>query len=288
MNNDKNEIKIEGTLKESFLVPVNENVILHIIRFLPEKPEVNIPVIMVTGLATLIDSFYEMLSFLARHIPIIYVETREKRSSRINAKVSFGIEAQGHDLAVIMEYFELKEKEYFMLGYSYGATIIAAAYKYCGHKPEGIIFLEPTPVFHYPKWSLLLIRSFGSRLYSILKPIGKWYLRNFYINKKEDEEMAAISSKSLDNADPHKLRNAILDIAGYEVWNNLNFIDCRTLVVGTSKDGLHIKYEVERMTKMLKNAKYLDLETNLRTHSREMGKIAFSFFQNSLSDNLNL
>ena len=99
--------------------------------------------------------------------------------------------------------------------------------------------------------------------------------------------MAVISSKSLDNADPHKLRNTILDVAGYEVWNNLNFIDCRTLVVGTSKDGLHIKHEVEKMTKMLKNAKYHDMETNLRTHSGEMGKIAFSFFQRSLSDNLN-
>ncbi|HYX06690.1 MAG TPA: hypothetical protein VE912_08140, partial [Bacteroidales bacterium] len=109
----ENEINIEGTSKESFSVPVKENVILSIIRFLPDKPELTIPVIMVTGLATLIDSFYDMLSFLARRVPVIYVETREKRSSRVKGKVSFGIEAQGHDLAAIIEYFELKEKEYF-------------------------------------------------------------------------------------------------------------------------------------------------------------------------------
>ena len=279
MKNAENEVTIEGTKKKSVFIPVDKNVTLKIIHFTPEKPKTTMPVIMVTGLATLMISFSEVVSFLAQHIPIIYVETREKKSSQIKGKVSYGIETQGHDLATIVNYFKLEEKEYFMLGYSYGATIIADSYRYIANKPKGIIFLEPTPVFHYPRWSLLLVKYLGSQLYFILKPIAKWYLGNFQINKKEDNEMAVITSQSLDNANPYKLKRVILDIAKYEVWEILKFIDCQTLVVGTSKDRLHIKSEVERMLKMLKNAKYLDLQTNLRSHSKEMGEIALSFFQ---------
>lgn len=98
--------------------------------------------------------------------------------------------------------------------------------------------------------------------------------------------MAVISSNSLDNADPKKLKKAILGIAGYEVWDKLKFIDCPVLVVGTSKDGLHKKYETTRMINSIKNCKFIDLETNLRTHSAEMGMIVKEYIKNlNLSTN---
>ena len=91
--------------------------------------------------------------------------------------------------------------------------------------------------------------------------------------------MAVISSQALDNADPKKLRQAILDIAGYEVWDRLEAIKCRTLIVATSKDGFHNQDEIGRMMQMLKDSEFIDLETNLRLHSIEMGEIAFRFIQ---------
>lgn len=284
-----NTIEIEnnfiGSARESITVPVDENVRLNVIRFTPEKSGSDVPIIMVAGLGTIVESFHKVVSFLSQRTTLLFVETREKKSSQIEGKRSFGIETQSLDLAKIVDYFKLEGNGYFLLGYSYGATIVAHSYSFLRNKPAGIIFLEPTPVFHYPKWSLILIKYAGSRMYSIIKPFAKWYLGHFYINKKEDNEMAVISSKSLDNADPKKLRRAILDIAGYEVWNRLEVIDCKTLVVGTSKDGLHNKQEVDRMVQMLENAEYLDLETNLRTHSIEMGEIAYRFFQNIIEKN---
>lgn len=285
MNTVEIEKKITGATKESITVPIEENVRLNVIRFTPEKPESDVPIIMITGLGTIIESFHKVISFLAQRTTLLFVETREKKSSYIEGKRSFGIETQSLDLAKIIDYLKLGGNVYFLLGYSYGATIVAHSYSFLVNKPAGIIFLEPTPVFHYPKWSLILIKYSGSRMYSIIKPFAKWYLGHFYINKKEDNEMAVISSKSLDNADPKKLRRAILDIAGYEVWDRLEIIDCKTLVVGTSKDGLHNKQEVERMVQMLGNAEYLDLETNLRTHSIEMGEIAYRFFQKIIEKN---
>jgi pimeloyl-ACP methyl ester carboxylesterase len=285
MNTFDIEKNITGSAKESITILVEDNVRLNVIRFTPVKPESNVPVVMVTGLGTIIESFHKVISFLAQRTPLIFIETREKISSQIEGKTSFGIETQSLDLARIIDYLKLGANSYFLLGYSYGATIVAHSYSILRNKPAGIIFLEPTPVFHYPKWSLILIKYFGSRMYFLINPFAKWYLGHFYINKKEDNEMAVISSKTLDNSNPGKLRRAILDIAGYEVWNRLETIDCKTLVVGTSKDGLHNKKEVERMVQMLENAEYFDLETNQRTHSIEMGEIAYRFFQKIIERN---
>jgi pimeloyl-ACP methyl ester carboxylesterase len=246
---------------------------------MPKNPESEVPVVMVTGLGTIFESFQRMIFYLVKRVPLIYIETREKRSSQIEGTTSFTVETQSQDIVNVVDYFNLDDNGYFLMGYSLGATIIAHSYNNLRKGPKGIIFLNPTPVFSYPKWSLFLIRSFGSGLYFATRPIAKWYLSHFYINKKEDPEMAVISSKVLDNANPKKLRQAILDIAGYEVWDSLKTINCRTLIVAASKDGFHNQDEIGRMIQMLSASEFLDMETNLRLHSIEMGEIAFRFFQ---------
>ena len=94
--------------------------------------------------------------------------------------------------------------------------------------------------------------------------------------------MAVISSQSLDNADPAKLRNTILAISGYSVWEKLHNIDCPALIVGTSKDHLHVPEEITRMATEIKNCTYIDLETNLRTHSIEMAQLIRQYVSGSL------
>lgn len=89
------------------------------------------------------------------------------------------------------------------------------------NKPLKMIFLEPTTVFHYPSWSIPVIKL--SLLFKTkrLRFIAKWYINNFVIDKKADAEMAEISSNAIDNADTQKLKRAILAIAGYEIWDRI-------------------------------------------------------------------
>ncbi len=282
MNFEEIEMDTTGLSLENLSINVAENVYLKVIHIYPDEPRFNVPMIFIPGLATTFKSFQKVITFLAKHIPLFYIETREKRSSRIEGKVSFGIEVQSIDLKKIIEYFDFKDNEYFVMGFSYGASIVAHSYKDLKNKPAGIIFIEPTPEFHYPKWSLIWIRFSGARLYNLTKPFAKWYIRNFHVNKKEDKEMAEISSKALDNADPKKLSQTVLDIAHYKVWDQLPNINCKSLVVGTSKDGFHNKDEILRMNKMIKDSEFLDLETNYRTHSQEMGETAINFFSKTI------
>jgi pimeloyl-ACP methyl ester carboxylesterase len=250
-----------------------EHVSLQVTKFDTLSGSESMPIVMVTGLATLIESFRHVVDELTKDFPLFFFESREKSSSKLSGEAAFDIGSMGRDLAGYIESAGFKEGEYLLMGYSLGATVIMDGYRYLARKPRCLILLEPTPAFHYPVWSILLIRYFGVRFYTQLKSIAKWYLGRFHINKQEDNEMAVISSQSLDNADPRKLTSVILAIAGYEVWDQLGYIDCPALVVGTSKDGLHNMGEIMRLTSSLKYGSYKDLETNLRTHSRELGEV---------------
>ena len=118
---------------------------------------------------------------------------------------------------------------------------------------------------------------------TVLKPTAKWYLRNFTINVKEDKEMYKYSSLALDNADPLKLRDTIPAIAGYTVWDKLDSLDCSTLIVDTSRDGIHRHEDIMRMKNAIKNCIYVDLETNNRTHGNEPGPVIRHFLNEQMS-----
>ena len=72
---------------------------------------------------------------------------------------------------------------------------------------------------------------------------------------------------NLDAADPWKLKKGALSLSKYQVWDLLKDIEIPTLIVGASKDVLHEPEYLQRMVSMMKNATFLDLETNKQTHS---------------------
>lgn len=265
-----------GTHCSEQMLKVSNDVSLRIIHFKPEMDSIYPPLVMVVGLATVIESFHFIIEELTKDFEIYYVETREKSSSQINGKVSFDMETVAGDIIETINLLGLTNNGYVLFGYSFSATVIIESYSRLKVKPASLLLLSPTPSFYYPSWSLLLIRM-AVPLYGVLKPTAKWYLRNFTINIKEDKDMYRYSSLALDNADPRKLRDAILAIAGYTVWNKLDIIDCATLIVDTSRDGIHRHEDIMRMKNAIKNCTYVDLETNNRTHGNELGPVIRHF-----------
>lgn len=253
-------------------VQAGDGVVIRVLRFGSAQQPERLPVLVVGGLSTVVDSFREMLLELSQYYQVYYAETREKPSSQITENTRFDMQALALDIEACVEHLGLSHRRYLLFGYSLGATACVQAYQRLRHKPGAMVLLSPTPTFDYPWWSLPLIRL-TIRQFTVLKQLAKWYLRNFHINRKEDEEMYRITSRALDTADPYKLKSTILAIAGYAVWPLLEHIDCATLVVATSKDGLHREYGIKRMAAMMPCSDYLDMETNLRTHSAEMALV---------------
>ena len=251
-------------------LPASADVLLRVITFLPAQQEDNPDVVFVSGWISKPVAWRDVLREMTRDFRVFYIETREKISSRILGNVSFGVDSIGEDLVQLIPRLGIRPDRYILMGSSLGATAILNAVTALHPQPKALVLVAPNAEFRIPRWGLWLIRPFPPRLYLIFKPFAKWYLRNFRLDLTVDYAQYEKYSNSLDAADPWKLKKAVLALAKYTIWEKLGAITCPVLIVGASKDKLHEPENLKKMTSLLPNAKYIDLETNRRTHSKEV------------------
>ena len=251
---------------------VSGQVSLFVVSFNPPAEMDTPAIVMISGLASVIDGFREVLIELTRDFTVHFVDTREKGTSRLKGKLKFDVESFGSDITTLVRLLNLEEGKYCLFGYSLGATVIVDSYRNLQVKPLKAVLLEPNATFDYPKFAVAVMKLNLPLLY-LLKPLVKWYILHFRINRKDDYEMYVISARSLDNAHPIRLRKTALAISSYRIWDKLAYIDCPVLIVGSSKDRFHNHEDTMKMVAGIRNTTYIDLENNKRSHSAEMGRV---------------
>ncbi len=258
-----------ATCKEQ-MIDVAENVSLRVISFTPTEDRGNPTVLFVAGWITLIAAWKNVLQEMTKDFTVHYVETREKISSQVKGKTEFGVENIGKDIITLISYFDLKKKQYLLFGSSLGASSILDCCRFLDRDPLCLVLVGPNAVFRVPKFGKLIIHFFPPRLYLMIKPIVKWYLKTFRLDIKSDFEQYQKYCNNIDAADPWKLKKAVMKLWSWEAWNLLPAIKYPSLIAGASKDSLHEPENLKKMVSMMNHATYIDLETNKGTHSKEM------------------
>jgi pimeloyl-ACP methyl ester carboxylesterase len=267
-----------GTGMEVRLVKAGEGVSIRTIRFTPVAEGKNLPLVLVSGLSTVIESFKGVLVGLTRTHTVVYVETREKPSSRITGKAGFDLDGFAADVEAAVSAHGFGTDGYVLIGYSLGAAAIMHGFAGLSRKPLCVILAEPTPVFRIPRWAIPLAHI-GVPFFPAVRSFALWYMRNFKIDTEGDEEIMNIVRRALGSADPVKLRNTIASIAGRDMWDKLPSIDRPTLVVATSKDTLHEHSDITRMGELLPDCEVIDMEDNTRSHSEEMAHVLIDYVE---------
>lgn len=242
---------------------------MRVVSFYPSSQGQPFPVVLVPGLVSVMMTFKKMLLEFTRDFVVHYVETREKSSSLVDGQVDYSVRAIGLDIIDVISHLGLEDHAYIAFGASLGATAMIDCYEHFQKSPLCLILLEPNAAFSYPPWSLPLIRH-TAPFYRCVRPIAKWYLKNFRVNTKEDYEMYRINCRALNAADPYKLRDAVLAIAPYRIWDRLGSIRTPSLIIGASKDTFHRHEDLLKIVSSIDSSTYLDLEKHERTHSREL------------------
>ena len=259
-----------GTKIAEEMITVSPQVKLRVFTFTSEKKNNNPAVLFVAGWITLIKAWENVLKEMTKDFQVFYVETREKISSQVVGKVGYGVEEIGQDIVALVDYFNLKDQKYILFGSSLGATSILESCLYLKTKPLCLVLIGPNAVFRVPRFGKVIVRVFWPRLYLILKPFIKWYLKNFRLDVKSDYAQYEKYCNNIDAADPWKLRKGAISLSKYEVWDLLGKIEIPTLIIGASKDSLHEPTNLFQIVEKMKKATYLDLETNKLTHSEIM------------------
>ncbi len=279
---DFSQYCISGTNINFGYVQVSENVSLKVIEFIPPQIANPITVVFVAGWISQISSWEKVLLEMSKDFRIIYIETREKLSSKIHGKVGYGVEDMGLDLIAIIDYYHLEENKYILFGSSLGGTAILDCCKYLEKAPLALVLIAPNALFRVPRFGRIIIWIFPPPLYLIFKPFIKWYLKTFRLDTKSDSAQYIKYSSALDAADPWKLKKAAKALKDYTVWNELSNIDFPVLVIGASTDLLHEPDKVVKIAKMLPKGQHKDLQTNTRMHQAEAVQCIRDFISNDL------
>jgi pimeloyl-ACP methyl ester carboxylesterase len=243
-----------------------------VVKFEPDIETSLPPVVLLPGLASVIENFKDTLIALTEKHTVYFLETREKSSSVINGKAGFSIPEIASDLPEAIRKLGLGSGSYLLAGYSLGTSVIAAAFNQIQCKPLALVLIEPSATFNWPWW-LIPLAKIGAPIYPAIKPFLKWYMKTFRINTKEDKEMYEINARILDQADPKKLALTVLAVKSFEVWNYLPKIDIPTLVIGVSQDKFHSHDEALRVSRGIAKSSYIDVLNNKRSHSAEVATI---------------
>lgn len=259
-----------GTKWTEQMVSVSDNVSLRVIEFHPQNKTTQPTVLFIAGWISLMKGWKIVLREMTKDFNIIYVETREKFSSQVSGKAEFSVEAIAQDIVTLVGKFKLEKDKYIIFGSSLGGTSILESYRDLKTLPLCFVLLGPNAEYRAPWWWIVIIHLFWTRLYGIIKPFVKWYMRKFRLDVETDRAQYEKYCNALDAADPKKLKPAALALVKYKVWDILEHIGLPVLIIGASKDLLHEPENLIKIDQMLPNSTYLDMETNTYAHGPEM------------------
>ncbi|MCK9274631.1 MAG: hypothetical protein M0P57_06030 [Syntrophales bacterium] len=255
-------------------VTVSDGAALKIFEFVPPENSSEKPVIVfIAGWISGIEGWGEVLSKLVPFYKIIYIETREKRSALIprKKKTDFSISRIIEDIHEVLEALVPRDRPFVFVSSSLGSTAVLDYLSRQIRKPKLTIAIAPNGEFSIPEWGFFIARYFPPAAYFVVKGFIKWYLGTFRIDKREEPEQLKKYERTLDAADPYRLKASAISLKGYSLHTKLLQIDTSVIVVGAQKDRLHGIDEVKKIAAAIPGARLEIMESNRATHSEKAG-----------------
>ncbi|HOP62686.1 MAG TPA: alpha/beta hydrolase [Spirochaetota bacterium] len=277
---DYSEYTTGNTEVNEYMVMLSDGVSLKVVDFKPEKADGNKPsVIFIAGWISLINGWQGVLKELTSEYRVFYIESREKRSSVIpeKTKVSFTMNRFREDIKELVKMLVPGDDKFVLAGSSLGASAIL---EYCAQvrrKPECAILVGPNEDFRFPRLLGAIIPLIPPVAYFTVKPVIKWYLRNFRLDKKKEKAQVVKYERTLDLADPYKLKANALALKNYSIWERIQGISTPCLIFGATTDKLHSIDKLKKLVELIPEVQYIELGSNSDTHSEKAGRVMVDY-----------
>jgi len=255
-------------------IELSDGVELRVMDFVPGGNDPTRPVVVfVAGWISLISGWKEVLKAITPNYRTLYIETREKISARLpdRGSVDFTIERMGKDIGEVLQKTLPEGQPFYFAGSSMGSTVILDYLSHDNRYPRNSFLISPTCKFSIPTWGVWLIRFLHPGLYLAVKPLVKWYLRNFRLDKHKEPEQVAKYEGTLDAAEPGRLKINALAISSYSLWKKLPYLKSPVCIIGAQTDTLHGVDELKKMVTQIPSARLELMQSNRETHSEKAG-----------------
>ena len=119
-------------------------------------------VVMVPGWGSLFEGWRPLVTEWVKSRHLIYIETREKASSRFNRRISkddFSIERHARDIEAVLDALDVNQNNIDWYSSSLGSTLLIDAFERRDLGGRSSVLLAPNPDFRFPLWSRIIIYS---------------------------------------------------------------------------------------------------------------------------------
>ena len=271
--------EFEGASVERLSIETTPGIYLRVLRWTPENISAREArtLVMVPGWNSVPDGWFPILAEWVKCRPIVYIESREKGSCRIDGSISkatFQIPNIASDLPVVLDKLAIDPVECDAFAASLGATLLLETLREQTLVPRSLVLLSPNLAFVPPWWARPLIPA-PLFLYSALVRFIIWYLDR----RLKEEGQRIRYRRTLLAAPIDRLRLASMIFKNYKM--DLDFARNSTPVgvLRASSDTLHDHSDAGTLSANIPNCQLIEIESNQFAHEAAALPIIEGFFE---------
>ena len=227
-------------------------------------------VVMVPGWGSLFEGWRPLVTEWVKSRHLIYIETREKASSKFNRRISkddFSIERHSKDITAVLEALDIDQPDIDWYSSSLGSTLLIDAFEKGDLGGRSSVLLAPNPDFRFPLWSRMIIYS-PLPMVAFRKMVG---FVAWVVNRRTEEEGQKVRYRRalLAQDVPRMLLSARWNL-GYSLPEDLSNIEVPCAVMTAASDTLHDFDKVQRIADSIPNCRMISVPSNQYAHEPDV------------------
>ena len=262
---------LDGRVADEHWIEVEPGVSIRVLAWNAEGVEPDSgTVVMVPGWGSLFEGWRPLVTEWVKSRHLIYIETREKASSKFNRRISkddFSIERHSKDIAAVLEALDVDQGNIDWYSSSLGSTLLIDAFEKGDLGGRSSVLLAPNPDFRFPLWSRMIIYS-PLPMVAFRKMVG---FVAWVVNRRTEEEGQKVRYRRalLAQDVPRMLLSARWNL-GYSLPEDLSNIEVPCAVMTAASDTLHDFGKVERIADSIPNCRMVKVPSNQYAHEPDV------------------
>jgi len=257
---------------EELFVEVAPNISIRVLRWVPADSSAASldPAVVVPGWGSVFEGWRPLLTEWVSRRPIVYIETREKKSARITRKVrreDFEMRHHGHDVAAVLDEFGIDSSEVDWFSSSLGATLLIDAYQNDVLAGRSSILLAPNPDFKFPLWARILLKM---PLPKFIHPALVQFAVLVVERRTKEEGQRIRYRRALMSQDLERLLLSSRANIRYSLPQDLSRVSVPCAVMTAKSDTLHGMDKVLDIVDRLPNAVLIEVPSNQYAHEADV------------------
>jgi pimeloyl-ACP methyl ester carboxylesterase len=256
-------------------VPVEHGEI-RVIHVKPEAPTGVRPIVLVPGWGSLPAGFNDFYSVLHRRVELYYIETREKRSSRLDRrKARLTMSRKARDIQAALDFLGLSRgRDFVLLGTCWGGALLFQGLLDNSLRAPTLVTLDPMHKLWYPQWVLRYVSPLlPACFFQLIKPV----LKKLALAGMKEQVQRRRAEAFIDGAEIWKWKRAAQSVWDFELFGNLHSLQEEVFVFNGTGDKIHDQRNYPRIARELPRGRFFFMPSDESVRERLLGLIALEF-----------